>query len=672
MMEHENENECTSTSTDDVEMMNSKSIAPSGNDITNSINDNDDRDSEVTSMNMKNGDSEEKIVVASDNEVNNDIISSSSPTNDIDDDNRVVNSPEPEDLTIDEGDSAVMHDDADANNEDNNEDVDMYSDICPAPVVIEKTETDEKESEQIDPLPLEKIADDESPSSPPLEKSEEDSPTSPPVDTTQDNPSSPPSHASPLQDGPLSPPAAADESQDGPSSPDEQVVRPSSAEIASPSPKPLNEDSSISSDFQKHEESILSQEDIISENNDDDDDDGNGDNKGSQSPDVSNLMIGTPISLEESQSQPSPPVLTVKKKAEKVLVVKKTDDDEEIEEGEDLEDGEIMDEEEEEQMEVDEVKQVAAVVVPPQRSSKKESSKSSSKSKDKSSDKKKREKEKENVDELDPVKRLLAEVREKDNREREEREKRRKEKKRSHKDDKEKPPKEKEVNTKKKKRRMTEEEEEGEEFLFVRGASPSAGPVGGSGDTENWDQIDDRRGGKRRRESDDGASPGHRHRYVLNCNFNIKYLTLFRHVVLKHIYLSLYRRGGHEGSNSPTRANRIPDRPTSKRQERREPKSDVICAYFMQGKCQKSAEQCNFSHAAIPPRKMELCKFWMMECCAKKEKCLYLHNDFPCKYFHTGLVCRQADKCKFSHNPLSDVTKQVLLKVSIVIFLFRR
>lgn len=133
-------------------------------------------------------------------------------------------------------------------------------------------------------------------------------------------------------------------------------------------------------------------------------------------------------------------------------------------------------------------------------------------------------------------------------------------------------------------------------------------------------------------------------------------------------FFILYFRRGHEGSSSPTRNNnRVVERPKSQRQERREPKSDVICAYFMQGKCQKSADQCNFSHDAVPPRKMELCKFWMMECCAKKEKCIYLHNDFPCKYFHTGLVCRMADNCKFSHNPLSDVTKQVLLKVCNVI-----
>lgn len=62
------------------------------------------------------------------------------------------------------------------------------------------------------------------------------------------------------------------------------------------------------------------------------------------------------------------------------------------------------------------------------------------------------------------------------------------------------------------------------------------------------------------------------------------------------------------------------------------------------------------------PKKMELCKFWLMECCAKKDKCSYMHGDFPCKYYYLGLKCVTKD-CKFSHGrPLSDNLKQILLK----------
>lgn len=51
-----------------------------------------------------------------------------------------------------------------------------------------------------------------------------------------------------------------------------------------------------------------------------------------------------------------------------------------------------------------------------------------------------------------------------------------------------------------------------------------------------------------------------------------------------------------------------------------------------------------------------------MECCAKKEKCSYMHGDFPCKYYYLGLKCVHKD-CKFSHGkPLSDNLKQILLK----------
>ncbi len=70
-----------------------------------------------------------------------------------------------------------------------------------------------------------------------------------------------------------------------------------------------------------------------------------------------------------------------------------------------------------------------------------------------------------------------------------------------------------------------------------------------------------------------------------------------------------------------------------------------------------------FSHDAEPPKIMELCKFYLFERCAKKEKCLYLHKGFPCKYFHTGKRCLDSDEsCKFSHGHLTDETRAILIK----------
>ncbi|XP_055857785.1 protein suppressor of sable isoform X2 [Episyrphus balteatus] len=63
------------------------------------------------------------------------------------------------------------------------------------------------------------------------------------------------------------------------------------------------------------------------------------------------------------------------------------------------------------------------------------------------------------------------------------------------------------------------------------------------------------------------------------------------------------------------------------------------------------------------PRKLELCKFYLMECCAKKDKCSYMHSDFPCKYYYLGMECVYRAACKFSHGkPLSDQLRNVLLK----------
>jgi hypothetical protein len=75
-------------------------------------------------------------------------------------------------------------------------------------------------------------------------------------------------------------------------------------------------------------------------------------------------------------------------------------------------------------------------------------------------------------------------------------------------------------------------------------------------------------------------------------------------------------------------------------------------------------EDCLFSHDAEPPQVWELCKFYLFDRCVKKDKCLYLHKGFPCKYFHTGLDCKDDSvTCKFSHEPLNDMTRNLLLKV---------
>ncbi|XP_026211400.1 zinc finger CCCH domain-containing protein 6 isoform X2 [Anabas testudineus] len=88
-----------------------------------------------------------------------------------------------------------------------------------------------------------------------------------------------------------------------------------------------------------------------------------------------------------------------------------------------------------------------------------------------------------------------------------------------------------------------------------------------------------------------------------------------------------------------------------------------ICKYFLEGRCIKG-EQCKFEHElVIPDKKKELCKFYLQGYCSKGENCIYMHNEYPCKFFHTGAKCYQGDNCKFSHEALTDVTKELLDKI---------
>ncbi|CRL01258.1 CLUMA_CG014472, isoform B [Clunio marinus] len=97
-----------------------------------------------------------------------------------------------------------------------------------------------------------------------------------------------------------------------------------------------------------------------------------------------------------------------------------------------------------------------------------------------------------------------------------------------------------------------------------------------------------------------------------------------------------------------------------KEKRNRENEKEVCLRFAEFGHC--NDDDCTRVHEVRQPKKMELCKFWLMECCAKKDKCSYMHGDFPCKYYYLGLKCIQKD-CKFLHGkPLSENLKAVLLK----------
>ncbi|TNM99842.1 hypothetical protein fugu_012875 [Takifugu bimaculatus] len=94
-----------------------------------------------------------------------------------------------------------------------------------------------------------------------------------------------------------------------------------------------------------------------------------------------------------------------------------------------------------------------------------------------------------------------------------------------------------------------------------------------------------------------------------------------------------------------------------------------ICKYFLEGRCIKG-DQCKFEHEhVVPDKKKELCKFYLQGYCSKGDNSVITYSlthyssEYPCKFFHTGAKCYQGDNCKFSHDALTDVTKELLDKI---------
>lgn len=86
----------------------------------------------------------------------------------------------------------------------------------------------------------------------------------------------------------------------------------------------------------------------------------------------------------------------------------------------------------------------------------------------------------------------------------------------------------------------------------------------------------------------------------------------------------------------------------------------LVCRHFLLGRCMKEGE-CQLEHAqGYNDIIKEVCKFYIQGFCLKGESCPFMHKSFPCKFFHWKRKCLQEQNCRFSHEPLNDVTEKLL------------
>ncbi|XP_043969207.1 uncharacterized protein LOC122829060 [Gambusia affinis] len=86
----------------------------------------------------------------------------------------------------------------------------------------------------------------------------------------------------------------------------------------------------------------------------------------------------------------------------------------------------------------------------------------------------------------------------------------------------------------------------------------------------------------------------------------------------------------------------------------------LVCRHFLFGRCIKE-DQCQLEHfQGYNDIIKEACKYYIKGFCINGQSCPYMHKSFPCKFFHRKGNCLQEGNCRFSHEPLNDVTEKLL------------
>lgn len=77
----------------------------------------------------------------------------------------------------------------------------------------------------------------------------------------------------------------------------------------------------------------------------------------------------------------------------------------------------------------------------------------------------------------------------------------------------------------------------------------------------------------------------------------------------------------------------------------------IFCLDHLVGRCDG---KCNNWHQLRYPRLLGVCKFYLMGVCKQGDLCQFMHDEFPCRYYHLDLKHPKEEKCRFNHGgPLS-------------------
>ena len=98
-----------------------------------------------------------------------------------------------------------------------------------------------------------------------------------------------------------------------------------------------------------------------------------------------------------------------------------------------------------------------------------------------------------------------------------------------------------------------------------------------------------------------------------------------------------------------------------------------ICKFWLAGGCPLSDADCPFDHSGVVTKRNEKCRYYAgRDHCKKAKSCEFMHETFPCRVFHLfegreeelgDFRCK--DPCKFSHQPLDDVTRPLFEEVGV-------